>query len=108
MKPTLKAHSQYLKKLKKLSRNQVKVALKLAEPQQVRCLCECAANLLVGNIPLTKAQKKALHRHRKLLRKLADKRKTLEGKKRIIVQSGGGFLFSLIPAAISAIASLIR
>ena len=77
--------------------------LKSAHLGLVKCICECALNVLKERIPTNKSQKRRLSRFKKVLRKLAAKRGSLKHKKRIIVQSGGSFLLSLIPIAISAL-----
>jgi hypothetical protein len=61
---------------------------------------------LKGNLSLSDADLKSLKRHKKLLRRLTDKKESLKAKKQIIVQSGGSFLLALLPAAVAAIASL--
>ena len=45
--------------------------LKNANPRLVNQICECALNLLEGNIPLSGGQKKRLRKHARVLRKLA-------------------------------------
>ena len=70
----------------------------------VFCLCECAKNLLKGNVPLTHAQKKTLSRRKKELRELARKKVSLK-KKRKIVQSGG-ILGTLLGPIISVLGGL--
>lgn len=46
--------------------------LRKADSRLVTCLCECALNILRGNVPLnTKKAKRRLRKHAPLLRKLA-------------------------------------
>jgi hypothetical protein len=108
MQKKLKAHHVYLKHLSRLNASDIKAALKKANKRQVRCLCECVLNLLAGNISITPQVKRKLCRYKATLRSLADKRRKLASKKKILIQKGGNFLLALLPAAISAIASLIR
>lgn len=108
MTSKLLAHKRFLSKLAKLSGKKRSQALKLATTSEIRCICECCANVLAGNIKLSKKQKIRLQRHKKVLRKLAKPRVTFATKKRVITQSGGSFLLALLPAAISAIASLVK
>lgn len=107
MKSKLLSHRTFLKKLQKLSKRDKKKTLELADKSEVNCLCECVTNLLAGNIPLSAKQKKCLKKHKHLIRKVGDKKRSIVNKKRLLVQSGGSFLLALLPAAISAITSLI-
>ena len=75
--------------------------LKLADKDLIACLCECAHNLLKGNVKLTKKRKDDLKRHKNCLRELVDKRKGLETKRNILIQKGG-----LLPALLAPIISL--
>ena len=80
--------------------------LKTAHLGLIKCICECALNVLKERIPINKSQKRRLSRYKKILRKLVKKRGNLKHKKRIILQTGGSLLLSLIPIAISALSSL--
>ncbi|KAJ8018732.1 hypothetical protein HOLleu_43117 [Holothuria leucospilota] len=63
--------------------------LKKADRNLILCLCECALNVLYGNVPLTENQKKTLKRYRRTLRLLADKKVSLRQKKKKLEQRGG-------------------
>jgi len=73
-------------------------------PDFVTCVCECAKNLLIGNVPLTASQKATLRRRYNNLRDLALK-KTSQRKRKQIIQSGG-FLGALLGPIISVLGSL--
>lgn len=73
----------------------------------VKSLCEIALNVLSGNIPLTDKQYKLLKKKKKLIRLVASKKGSLTSKKKKLNQTGG-FLFSLLGAAIPFIINLIR
>lgn len=73
----------------------------------IKCICECSLNMLNGNISISKTHKNKLKRYKRILRLISDKKRGVNSKKKIIVQSGGSFLLSLIPAAISTIISLL-
>jgi hypothetical protein len=60
----------------------------------VDCLCECADNILRGNVPLTKLQKEKLKRNKAGLRALTKKSFSLKQKKAFLQK--GGFLGSLL------------
>ena len=78
----------------------------------IQCISECCANVLKGNVSLTKAQKQKLHRKRQHLRTLADKKVSIPHKKKILNQTGGllPFLIPLIGKAIvgGALGALTR
>ena len=82
--------------------------LKHADSELVNCICHCASKVLDGSISITKPDKTKLKKYKSILRKLRKPKQTLSARKKIIVQNGGGFLLSLIPAVVGAIASLIR
>lgn len=78
-----------------------------SDKEFIRCICECALNLLHGNIPLKDCEKSKLCKHKKILRKLADRKQCLSSKKQIISQKGGAFLPMLLAPLISALISAI-
>lgn len=74
----------------------------------IKCVCECALNLLKGNVPITRRQKNRLAPYKRTLRRLGDKKIPLFKKRRLLVQKGEGFLSILIPAAVSLLSSLFH
>lgn len=74
----------------------------------IKHVCECALNLLKGNVPITRRQKTRLAPYKRTLRRLADKKVPLFKKRRLLVQKGEGFLSILIPAAVSLLSTLIH
>lgn len=81
--------------------------LKRLPSSGIKAICECILNVLKGNVLLSKQQKKCLSKHKNTLRQIANKRGSLFTKKKLILQKGG-FLNVLIPAALTAITSLIN
>ena len=72
----------------------------------VQSLCECAHNILNGNIPLKKSQKGRLRRYKKDLRALVKRKTALHERKRILQK--GGFVGALLaPFAKSLLAPLL-
>lgn len=69
------------------------------------CLCECARNVLKGNVPVTEAQKSKLGRFKKKLREFASK-KTRAAVKRKLVQTGG-FIGALLTPVLSFLGTLL-
>lgn len=97
---------QHLNLLKKTKRKAV--FLRKCPNHVIKCVCECALNLLKGNIPLTIRQKNKLNTHKRVLRQLGDKKVPLFKKRRLLIQKGDGFLSVLIPAAVSVLSTLIN
>ena len=85
-----------------------KQLLKHADGELVKCICQSATKVLDGTLSITRKEKNKLKKYKRTLRHLRNSKKSLAGKKKVIVQSGGGFLLSLIPAVVGALASLIR
>ena len=102
----LKDNAHTLRVLSKASPKQRKAILQYANNDLIKCLCECALNILKGTVPLTSAQKKKLQRHKNHLRALADKKTPLVKRKRVLVQKGG-FLGSLIAPILSTLGGLL-
>lgn len=68
----------------------------LEDKEIMTCLCECAANVLKGNVPLNNGQFLKLKRYREPIRQLASKRNSHKKKKKTVVQKGSGFLSALL------------
>lgn len=77
-----------------------------ADPELVKCIGTCVTKVLDGSVPLSTAETNKLKKYKKALRKI--KSTAPAKRKQAIIQSGGGFLLSLIPAVVGALASLIR
>ena len=101
----LKKNGRTLKFLQKASPPVQKSILEKAPRDLIDCLCDCAHNILKGNVPLTSRHKQKLRRHKKALRDLT-KRKTSLASKRKIVQKGG-FLSVLLSALAPVLGGLI-
>ena len=72
----------------------------------VHSICECVLNVLNGNVRLSDCVARKPRKYKVVLRKVADRRVPLSGKKKLIVQRGW-FLLPLLGAVLPAIASLI-
>jgi len=72
----------------------------------VKCVCECALNLLHGNVQLSDCTRRKLLKYRRRLRTVVDRRVLLARKKKLIIQRGG-FLVPLLTAVLFTSASLI-
>lgn len=97
---------QVLRLLSGCPQRQRKELLKRLPNSDIKTVCECALNLLHGNIPISTLQKAKLQKYKGLLRTLAKRKTPLYKKRKILIQKGG-FLQVLLPAAIGLISSLI-
>jgi len=77
-----------------------KAVLKVLDARRIRSICECAHNLLQGNIPLSDKRKlQKLRKHKSTLRRLAARGVSWIKKRRYLVQKGGGFLIPILLSA---------
>lgn len=95
--PRLKRNFENLKFLKKAKRSARCSFLKSANKDLILCICDCATNVLKGNVRLKAKNKKALRRYKKALQALASHRKGIEAKRKLLVQKGGFLPFLLGP-----------
>jgi hypothetical protein len=105
MSKTLKKFAPYLRVLEKSTPYiRSRLAKKHCSPEFIKCICECAKNLLVGNVVLTPEHKRRLARHKHSLRKLVLKKTSLSGKKKIV--QSGGFLGALLGPIVKILGGL--
>lgn len=100
-------HTDILRALYHLNEEQRKALLQKADPSLVRYICECALNVLQGNVPLSKGHKSRLRKHVNVLRKLANPAETFTKKKKIIIQRGGFLPVLLAPLIGTILANLV-
>lgn len=105
MSKRLQKYHVHLKLLKEASAIMRKEILKNCNKYLLCCLCECARNVLKGNVPVTEAQKSKLGRFKKKLREFASK-KTRAAVKRKLVQTGG-FIGALLTPVLSFLGTLL-
>src|SRR5215468_4076427 len=76
---------------------ELKAILKVLDSRRIQSICECALNLLRGNIPVRdKCKLKKLRKHKALLRKLAARGESWVKKRKHLVQKGGGILLPIL------------
>ena len=75
------------------------------DKELIKCISECALNILKGNVPLKPNEKKALGKYKNKLRQIVDKKTSLK-KKHSIIQKGGFLPLLLAPLLSSVIAPL--
>lgn len=95
-----------LKKLAKANKSDRNRIISVSDDEFIRTVCECAKNALNGNIRLTTRQKAKFRKSKKDIKLLANPRVSLNSKRRRIIQRGG-FIGSLIGAALSVIPGLL-
>lgn len=82
--------------------------LKQADTEFIKCLCECAINLLNANVAINQRQHSSLEKHKILLRLLANRKVSLKSKKTKLLRQGGTFLLALLrPILQAVVANLI-
>ena len=106
-KPKALEHLDYLSLLGRTKNKKKRnLLLNYGNADQMRAVSECAHNLLQGNVPMKSPEVKKMKRFKTSLRGLANPRMSVDKKKRLLSQQGGGFLGSLIPLAVTALSSL--
>ena len=94
MSTCLKKNALLLRLLVNAKPKMCKAIIQAADHELITCLCECAQNILNGNVPLGKSHLKHLCRYRKDVRNLVKKRTSKNNKKKILQK--GGFLPALL------------
>jgi len=107
MSARLKRNISFLRELKQASDGKCRLLISAAKPDHLKCITECAHNIVCANVRLTKGQHKKLKRHAKFIRLIAKKHISLPEKKRLLVQRGGGFLPALITPILAIVSSLL-
>ena len=97
----LRKNGPTLRLLQKAPAPLQKRILDKASSELIRYLCDCAHNVLQGNVNISRHHKQKLKPHKTKLRKLANRKVALKAKQRIIQK--GGFL----PILLSALAPVI-
>ena len=110
MKCLILKHRNFIQKLSEIGKNKKKLldVIKNSKQSEINSLSELTFNILKGNISCSKNKKKNLKQHLHSLRKFGDRKTTNKSKRKLLMNGGGFFLSSLIPIAISTIASLIK
>lgn len=102
-----KKHADILRAICHLNGKQRAALLSQANSDLIRCICECAFNILRGNVPVKKREKERLRKHAPILRKLVSRNDDVKRKKKIIVQKGGFLPSLLIPIVGTVLTSLL-
>lgn len=102
----LKKNIDYLKVLSKANKHQRGAIIQTANKELIECLCECALNILNGNVPLKNSDLQKLQKHKCHLRNLSDPNISEEDK-RTLLQQKGGFLPILLAPILSLAGQLL-
>lgn len=91
------------KLLLSLSPKERKAVLKVLDIKRIRSICECAHNLLCGNVrPSDRSKLGRLRKHRATLRRLAKRGESWAKKRSYLVQKGRGVGF-ILPLLLSTV-----
>jgi len=101
----LRSQASTLHLLHKAKPSLQKAIIANGNEQLIRCICDCALNVLKGNDPISQQDKKRLEKHKENLRHLANRRVSLKKKRKVLLS--GGFLGALLTAVLPAIGSLL-
>ena len=105
MSQRVKKQAPLLNHLAKAKPSAVKAIINTGDKELINVLCECALNVLNGNVRLTKSQKARLCRHKTGIREISLKKTSLK-KKRETLQRGG-FLRALLAPILGIIGGLL-
>ena len=106
MSRLLQHNAPYLHVLARGSNKQRQGVIQGANKELIACLCECALNILNGNIPLKPSEKTKLSKYKRHLRVLSNKKSGAQKKKKVLRQKGG-FLGALLTPVLSALGGLL-
>ena len=101
-----KKHAHLLKWLTQTKPQTARAVLKVVDKGVIDAISECALNILRGNLTLTQGQKQKLCKHKRVLRLLANKKSSLNTKRRALQQKGG-FLGLLLGPVLKTVAHLL-
>jgi len=94
----LKNNISYIDVLARAKPCQRKAILHTADYDLIVCLCECALNILNGNVPLKSHDREKLEKYKTHLRELASEKTSNSKRRKILVQKGG-----FVPALLAPI-----
>lgn len=98
----LKTNHHMLHVLKKSKPKLRQILLKNCNSEVIKTICEIAINILNGNHKVSKHTFKHLNKNKKILRCLACPKKSINIKRKLIIQKGG-FLPMLIGSVLSGV-----
>ena len=84
----------------------VKEILRHADNSLVKGICNAAYNVTQGDLPLSRQKKRLFGRHRRLFLGLTSPKVSI-GKKRKVIQRGGGVVAAIVPILLSTVISAL-
>ena len=100
----LRKYAPLLRYMLKGKRPIVRALLNEADRDIVNVFCECALNVVNGNVPLTSSQRRQLKKYKKAILLILNKSASLKRKKKAL--QTGGFVGALLSAVLPAIISV--
>lgn len=98
-----------LELLSQVNKNSRLKILKGADFALIKSIVECVYNVLEGNVELKPHEKRSLKKYKNELREISKPGRNYALKKKVIIQTGGGFLPALlIPIVTSLIIDSIK
>ena len=101
----VKKHGALLRYLSKAKPSTCKSIIKTCDKELINVLCECALNVLNGNVRLNPTQRKRLVRYKNGLRAITVKKTALQKKKDLLQK--GGFLQALLSPILGILGNLV-
>ena len=83
---SFKQHQSFIKRLFTAPFKIKKNLIKSSNHNIIRSICELVLNILNKNIPLSKEKVKKLKKHKRFLYALADSKKSLDFKKKLLIK----------------------
>ena len=90
---------------KSKQKNRRNKLLDVASTGEIKAISECVKNIVEGNVAISNKDLHILKRHKQVLRSIAQRCYPVK-RKRSLLKQKGGFLFQLLPLAISALTGL--
>lgn len=100
MSRVVKRNINLLRALALMKPKQSKEVLKTADKGLIQSVCECALNLLKGNVRVNPSKRKQLAKFKLTLRRLVKKGESFKKKRKYLVQKGGGILVPILLSAV--------
>lgn len=107
MSDLVKRNYNALALLAKLPVHTVNKSLKYLPDDTVNAIGEGTLNILCGNVPVSQSVLKTLKRRKRSLQTIANKRLPIKQRRRVISQTGGAILSTILGILLPTIASLI-
>lgn len=105
MSDRLKQNIQLLQTLTQSNPKVQRALIREGGTDLVHSLCEICLNILKSNIDLTTEEKKALKKHKNIIRYLAKKKNSITSKRKFLLQKGGGIFLALLAPLIGSLIS---